>query len=57
MTEIGRDIAFNGVSPDCFMLDGTPVYFENKTETADLPLQLKLYSMLTKNIERTKTDA
>ena len=45
---------FNGAAPDAFMPDGTPVYFENKTETAELPLQLKLYSMLTKNIEGTK---
>ena len=59
MTEFGRDIAFNGAAPDAFMLDGTPVYFENKTEMAGLPLQLKLYSMLTKTskeIERMRNE-
>ena len=50
---------FNGFCPDAFMLDGTPVYFENKTKMPELPPQLKLYSMLikmSKENERTKNE-
>lgn len=47
MSEFNKNSTF-GAAPDCFMADGIPVHFKSKTNVCDsLPLQLKLYSMLT----------